>query len=123
MLTLAPLRSHDCPYQTPLSPLFWFCAQVIPFSVLTVAHHGSKLYHKFPVFKSGTVENSQDLQIKKKKTALHGMLSTLEGSAKFLSLDIFRSALCRTLDLLDEDHELEEFVAGIPGLNESEALS
>ena len=122
-LTLAPLKSHDCPYQTPLSPLFWFCAQVIPFSVFTVVHQGSSLFHKMPLFKTGAVGESQDLQIKKKKAVLHGMLSTLEGSAKCLSLDIFRTALCRTLDLLDEDHELEEFVSGIPGLNESEALS
>ena len=119
-LTLAPLKSHDCPYQTPLSPLFWFCSQVIPFTVFTVAHHGSKLYHK--LFKIGAVENIQDSQTKDEKATLHGMLSTLEASAKCLSLDIFRTALCRTLNLLDEDHELEEFVAGIPGFSESAAL-
>ena len=121
-LTLSPLKSHDCPYQTPLSPLFWFCAQVIPFSVFTVAHQGSKLFHKLRVVKTGVVEKFQNLQISKKKTLEQGMLSTLEGSAKCLSLDIFRTALCRTLDLLDEDHELEEFVTGIPGLSESDAL-
>ena len=31
--------------------------------------------------------------------------------------------LARTLHLLNEDHELEEFVAGIPGLYESEAFT
>ena len=50
------------------------------------------------------------------------MVSILEGSAKRFSLVTCRSALCLTLNLLDEDHELEEFVAGIPGLSQSEAL-
>jgi hypothetical protein len=38
------------------------------------------------------------------------------------SLDIFRTALCGTLNMLDEDRELDEFVAGIPGFSQSEVL-
>ena len=50
------------------------------------------------------------------------MISTVESSAKRFSLDIYRADLSRTLNLIDEDHELEEFVTGIPGLSMSEAL-
>ena len=38
-------------------------------------------------------------------------------------MDTFKSILTRTLHWLTEDQELEEFVAGIPGLYESEAFS
>jgi hypothetical protein len=122
-LSLVPLVFHDCPYQTPLSTLFWFFAQVIPLSVFSVAHYGAKFFcHKMRVVSTDVVERFQNRQIDKKEAFSQGMISMLEGSAKRFSLDIYRSALCRTLDLLDEDHELEEFVAGIPGLSESEAL-
>jgi hypothetical protein len=122
-LTLAPLMSHDCPYQTPLSTLFWICAQVIPLFIFSVAHHVANFFcDRLCVVNTGVVEAFRNLQRGKKKTFSLGMISALEGSAMRLSLDIYRAALCWTLKLLDEDHELEEFVAGIPGLSESEAL-
>jgi hypothetical protein len=123
ILTLAPIIFHDCPYQTPLSTPLWFCAQVIQLSVFSVAFHVAKFFrNKLRIVTTGVVEAFHDLQINKKKSFSQGMISTLEGSAKRFSLDIYRTALCRTLDLIDEDHELEEFVAGIPGLSESKAL-
>ncbi|KAF8486399.1 hypothetical protein DFH94DRAFT_713146 [Russula ochroleuca] len=122
-LSLAPLICHDCPYQTPLSTLFWFFAQVIPFSVFSIAHYGAKFFcHTLGVGNTDIVERFRSRRINKKETFSRGMLSMLEDSAKRFSLDICRSALRRTLNLLDEDHELEDFVAGIPGLSESEAL-
>ena len=78
--------------------------------------------NKLRVVKTGVVEALHNLQVNKKMSFSQGMISTVEGSAKRLSPDIYRAALCRTLYLIDEDHELEEFVAGIPGLSESEAL-
>ena len=121
-LTLAPLIFHGCPYQTPLSTFFWFFAQVIPLFVFTVAHHGTRFFHNRLGILNTIAETFRDIQIDKKRSLFHGMSFTLESSAKRYSLDIFRTALCRTLNVLDEDHELEEFVAGIPGLSESAAL-
>ena len=122
-LSLASLIFHDCPYQTPLSTLFWFCAQMVPLFVFSVVYHGAKWFgDRLGVANTGVVKAFRDLYINKKKSFSEGMITTLEGSAKRFSLDIYRSALCRTLNLLDEDHELEEFVAGIPGFSESEAL-
>jgi Family of unknown function (DUF6535) len=122
-LSLAPLVYHDCPYQTPLSTLFWFFAQVIPLSVFSVAHYGTKFFcHTLGVGNTDIVERFRTRRINKKETLSQGMISMLEGSAKRFSLDICRSALCWTLKLLDEDHELEEFVSGIPGLSKSGAL-
>ena len=122
-LSLALLVYHDCPYQTPLSTLFWFFAQVIPLSVFSVAHYGAKFFcHTLGDGNTDVVERFRNRRINKKETFSQGMISMLEGSAKRFSLDICRSALCRTLKFLDEDHELEEFVSGIPGLSESGAL-
>ena len=123
ILTLAPLVFHDCPYRTPLSTPLWFCTQVIQLSVFTIAHHMAKIFrNNLRIVNTRVVEALQDLQINKKRIFSQGMVSTLEDSAKRFSLDIYRGALRRTLYLIDEDHELEEFVSGIPGLNESEAL-
>jgi Family of unknown function (DUF6535) len=121
-LSLMPLVFHDCPYQTPLSIPFWFCARMVLLSVFWVARHGTKFCHILGVIKTDVVESLQNRQIIKKEIFSQDMISMLECSAKRFSLDIYKSALCRTLSLLDEDHELEEFVAGIPGLSESEAL-
>jgi hypothetical protein len=96
---------------------------VISLSVFSVVHHGAKFFRdRLRVVNTSVVEALQTLQFNKKNSFSHGMISTLESSAKLFSLDIYRAALCRTLKLLDEDHELEEFVAGIPGLSESDAL-
>ena len=123
VLTLAPLIFHDCPYRTPLSTPLWFCAQLIQLSVFSVALHVAKfIRNQLHIVRTGVVDLFHDLQIDKKKSFSQGMISTVEGSAKRFSLDIYRAALCRTLYLIDEDNELEEFVAGIPGLSESEAL-
>jgi hypothetical protein len=70
----------------------------------------------------GVVEALGTREINKKRSFSQGMIATLEGSAMSFSLDIYRTALCWTLSLLDDDHRLEEFVAGIPGLSKSEAL-
>ena len=123
ILTLAPLIFHDCPYRTPFSTPLWFCAQLIQLSIFSVAHPVANfLCNKLRIVKTGVVEAIRNLQVNKKTSFSQGMVSTIEGSAKRFSLDLYRAALCRTLYLIDEDHELEEFVTGIPGLSESEAL-
>ena len=123
ILTLVPLVYHDCPYRTPFSIPLWFCAQLIQLSVFLVALHVAKfLCNRLRIVKTGVVEAIRNLQINKKTSFSQGMISAVEGSAKCFSLDIYIAALRRTLYLIEEDHELEEFAAGVPGLSESEAL-
>ena len=51
------------------------------------------------------------------------VISTLMKSAtKSISIDIYKKALVWTLHQLNQDHELEDFVDGIPGLYGSEAF-
>lgn len=52
-----------------------------------------------------------------------GMISKLgENSARRISMDLYKNAFVWTLYYLDQDHELENFFDGIPGLYESEAF-
>ena len=55
------------------------------------------------------------------KTFSENMISKLENSADPLSIDMFTKLLVRTFHWPNEEHELEEFVAGIPGLYGSDA--
>ena len=61
----------------------------------------------------------------KVKSWSEDVISKLANSAssKSISMDRYKTAFTWTLHQLDQDHELEEFVAGIPGLYESEAFS
>ncbi|KAH9013839.1 hypothetical protein EDB85DRAFT_900820 [Lactarius pseudohatsudake] len=105
IFSLTPLRYHDCPYYTPFTSLLWYSAQIIPLSFFSVLYRGAEQLHD----RWGTVSE--------------GRISKLENSAKQTSMDIYKEMLVRTLHWLSEDHELEEFVAGIPGLCEPNAVA
>ncbi|KAH9026492.1 hypothetical protein EDB85DRAFT_1893361 [Lactarius pseudohatsudake] len=122
-LTLTPLFSHDCPYHTPLTSLLWFCAHKALVFLFSTTHLCAKHLHENWGAVSGAVVEFQNLQKNRVKSFSEGMISNLENSAKRISMDIYSSALGWTLSQLDEDHELENFAAGIPGLYESGALT
>ncbi|KAH8977926.1 hypothetical protein EDB86DRAFT_2861363 [Lactarius hatsudake] len=122
-LTLMPLIFHDCPYYTPFTSLLWYTAQIIPLFFFSTLYRGAKQMHdRWGTVSEKMVESFHDWQDSKSKSFSEGMISKLEKSAKDLSMNIYKKTLVRTLHWLNEDHELEEFVTGIPGLCESEAL-
>ncbi|KAI9433491.1 hypothetical protein H4582DRAFT_2060905 [Lactarius indigo] len=122
-LTLTPLFSHDCPYHTPLTSLLWFCAHKALVFLFSTTHLCAKHLHEKWGAVSGAVVEFQNIQKNRIKSFPEGMISNLENSAKRISMEIYSSALGWTLSQLDEDHELENFAAGIPGLYESGALT
>lgn len=126
-LTLMPLFFHDCPYQTPPTSLIWYGAQIVLLLASYAAHHCANVLSKLGKIKGGltdkTVKSLQRWHETKARSISEGILSQFENSAKGPSMDIYRSALGWTLSLLDEDHELEQFISGIPGLRDSEALA
>jgi hypothetical protein len=123
-LTLMPLIFHDCPYYTPLTSVIWFSSHLIPLSFFSVLYHGAKKLHdRWGAVSQSMVKSFRQRHRKMTKSWSQGMISELENSAKRMSMDIYKSTLLRTLHWLQEDHELEEFVAGIPGLCESRALA
>ncbi|KAH8991237.1 hypothetical protein EDB92DRAFT_685347 [Lactarius akahatsu] len=122
--TQMSLRYPDCPYYTPFTSLMWYSAQMIQLFYVSVLYYGAKGLHDYGrAVNQNTVKSFRDRHQSEAKTFAGGMISRLENSAKLISMDIYQSTLIRTLDWLKEDHELEEFVTGIPGLCESKALA
>ena len=123
-LTLMPLIFHDCPYYTPLTSVLWFSSQLIPLSFFSVLYHGAKQMHdRWGTVSKSMVKSFRQRYKNKVESLSGGMKWKLENSAKHISMGIYKSTLLRTLNWLHEDHELEVFVAGIPGLCESKVLT
>jgi hypothetical protein len=123
-LTLMPLIHHDCPYYTPLTSVLWFSFQIVGLSFFSILHRGAKLlYDRWGAVNERLVTSLRQRHKTKAKSLSKGMIWKLEQSAKRISMDIYKKTFVWTLHQLDQDHELEEFVAGIPGLYESEAFS
>jgi hypothetical protein len=123
-LTLMPLIFHDCPYYTPLTSVLWYSSQLIPYSFFSVLYRGAKQMHnRWGTVSKSTVKSFHQRQKNKVESLSEGMTWRFKNSAKRISMDIYKNTLLRTLHWLHDDHELEEFVAGIPGLCESKALA
>ena len=126
-LTLLPFVFPNCPYQTPLTTIIWYGAQIILLLLSYTAHSCAKGLHKWEKLQDTLTETKVESLLRWHKTNVkcisEGIFSKFENSARFTSMDIYRKALLWMLSLLDEDSELEEFVSGIPGLCESKALA
>ncbi|KAH8977819.1 hypothetical protein EDB86DRAFT_3091418 [Lactarius hatsudake] len=123
-LTLMPFIFHDCPYYTPLTSVLWFSAQIIPLSFFSVLYRGAKQLHdRWGAVNRSMVKSFGDRYENKAKSLSEGMISNIEISAKRISMDVYKNTLVRTLHWVNDDHEFEEFVTGIPGLCASKALA
>ncbi|KAF8492533.1 hypothetical protein F5888DRAFT_1637003 [Russula emetica] len=103
ILTIMPLFYPNSPYQTPLSSLCWFVLEATPLLKLWIRRRNE------------TVQTA----IRERRTKIgQGMRRALESKATRLNVraDADTNALRWTLGSLDEDHELEEFLDGLPGL-------
>ena len=120
-LTLIPLVFHDSPYCTPLTSALWFASQILELFVASVLHRGARqLYRRWGAVSERTVNLFHRLYESKAKSWSEDMIFDLVNSAKHISMDRYTETLTWTLNQLDKDHELMEFVSGIPGLYESE---
>ena len=123
-LTLMPLVFHDCPYQTPLTSVLWFFVQLSTRSFFSVLYHGAKLFpNRRSAFRDSIAKSFRQRQKYETKSLSRNIISKLKTSTGYFPIDTTKRVLTRTLHWLNEDHELEEFVAGIPGLYESKAFS
>ncbi|KAH9053000.1 hypothetical protein EDB83DRAFT_1189560 [Lactarius deliciosus] len=122
--TLMPLFFYDCPYQTPLTPVIRFPAQRISLAILWVIYHIAILCQSWCcIFDANTVRSCKDRVEHRARSLSQTVVSRLETSGAPLSMDMCKNILVRTVRWLSEDHELEKFVNGIPGLYESEAFT
>ena len=124
LFTALPLIYPNSPYQTPLTTLFWMFHQMTllisldllrRFVKFTYEHTGIvvwKLYGRI-LFKLD--DHSRRFR--------QGLSRSREAIALKQSTEMDSRALSWTLDALDEDHELEQFVAAIPGYYRSTTVS
>ena len=101
VLTIMPLCYHNSPYQTPLSALVWFAIEAAPLLKLWVRRR---------------TESVQEDIRKCRHKIRQGMRQALEKKAENRTSQADARALRWTLTILDEDHELEDFLDGLPGL-------
>jgi hypothetical protein len=116
IFTMMPLVFHDCPYWTPLTSVLWFTSRIIGLGFYWVRDRGATYLHDHWGLLKSRVKLYRETHEKKAKLWSEDMVSQLEDSAKRISMEIYTKALAWTLQQLGKDHELEEFVAGIPDL-------
>ena len=81
------------------------------------------MYYRWGAISEGIVRSFRERQKKMAKSFSENIIIKLKNSTGPLSVDMYKKLLVWTLHWLNEDYELEEFVAGIPGLYESEAFA
>ncbi|KAI0261010.1 hypothetical protein BC834DRAFT_1035039 [Gloeopeniophorella convolvens] len=122
VITILPAIFPNSPYRTPLSTLCWMASLYIlrpPVNVLMhIFDYLSDIFrilipvwHVFNTFQTG-------LQV----LVMSGMLKSAEKAAMSQPPDTDSRALAWTYDSLDEDHEFEQFLAGVLGLLESKMV-
>ena len=122
-ITLFPIFRHDSPYYTPLTTIAWFCATGISWVVLRTLKaiaselHGRKLVSLDGWYKISVIEYRQS------KRFFRGFTRDTEDIAFRLPTDIDVRGLSSTFNSLEEDNELEEFLAGIPGFLSSHEVT
>ena len=118
-ITLMPIFRHDNPYHTPLSLPAWHVVTGITFVVFCVLRRLTLLL----CFSHEVRTRFYILKERYRKILAYGMQKTAEEIALNSSSDIDTRALMWTFDCLDEDHELERFFSGLPGLRSSKVAT
>jgi hypothetical protein len=118
-ITLMPIFRHDTPYHTSLSSSAW--PSVIGIAFFVSALSGLSLY--WTVYFHPGAEWLIKFARRCYRLLLHGMQKTLEEAALSFPSEIDVRAFMWTFDCLDEDHELERFFSGLPGLRSSKVVN
>jgi hypothetical protein len=118
-ITLMPIFRHDTPYYTSLSSSAWPGVIGIAFFISAVS--GLSLY--WTVYFHPGAEWMIKFARRCYRLLVHGMQKTLEEAALTFPSEIDVRAFMWTFDCLDEDHELERFFSGLPGLRSSKVVN
>ena len=124
IFTVIPILFHDSPFQTPLTTAAWYFHHVSLRACLIAAKHLLAGFSEAIGF--ATWRTQEDIKIisdRSKRYLKRGIGQTLEDTARGRPWGMDARALAWTLDTLDEDHELEQFMAGIPEFYQSKALT
>ena len=127
LLTLMPLVFHDSPYQTPLSTLFWLFLvgvrylflELFKLTISSAVKFRIKLPAGHPWPTKNTVHKLTTLAGTQLKWLKDGMVKEMESHAYGSSWQIDARALSWAFDFADEEAELEQIIASIPGFYQS----
>jgi hypothetical protein len=118
-ITFIPVFYHDSPYQTPLSLPAWYSTKGIKFLMFRALQRLARLRY----FSYETYYRLKNMAKYYRKLLAQGMRKTAEETAFGSPSEIDTRAFLWTFDSLDEDHELERFFSGLPGLRSSKMVN
>ena len=118
-ITCTPIFRHDSPYYTPLSLLTWHIVHGLLFLVYRFVRWS---WHMFKPRSVYTYRRFQNLENSYRKSLKQGMQKTAEETALTSPSEIVTRAFMWTFNWLDEDHELERFFSGLPGIRSSKVV-
>ncbi|KAI0259666.1 hypothetical protein BC834DRAFT_846622 [Gloeopeniophorella convolvens] len=119
--TLMPLFRHDSPYHTSLSTLFWFLGVGVQQTVLSILNSVYKRVHRVEGPQGWSAFDRWRDRVTRRSR--RGMVSEVERIATGWWLwHVHARAIQVFIQTLDEDHEIERLVAGIPGLFNSRVI-
>lgn len=98
ILTLLPAIFRQCPFQTPLTSIFWYFGHILAIASLSLFTCSSRVRSKIDVLRRN-VHEGMDLHL----------LRMMEHKA-----ELDKAALKSTLDMCRDEDELETFVDAIP---------
>jgi len=117
-ITLMPMFRHDSPYYAPLSSSAWYLYTGILFALFGIL---SWILYRCNLMFS-IHRRTPKLQWTYWQQISRGIEKQFERTALKAPSEIDGRALMWTYESLDEDHELEQFVAGIPGFCSSKVV-
>ena len=119
-ITLMPIFRHDSPYYAPLSSLAWYLYTGIRFTLFQILSWFAIRYSFGGSFRQRAFELRRTYW--EQLSSLRGVEKEFEETALKAPSEIDGRALMWTYESLDEDHELEQFFAGIPGFCSSKVV-
>jgi hypothetical protein len=118
-ITSIPIFHQDRPYFSPLSSPAWSLFNGTIFVAIWALYSSGILY----CISFANCNRMIDLGADARKRFVDGIVKTAQETALKVSLEIYTRAIMWTFDSLDEDHKLERFFAGLPGLCSSKVVS
>ena len=116
-ITLMPMLRHDSPYYAPLSSLAWYLYTGTGFTLFRILFWIADRCH----LRSISLR-AYNLRTTYWERTFRSINKEFERAALRASSEIDGHALMWTYESLDEDHELEQFFAGIPGFCSSKVV-
>jgi hypothetical protein len=118
-ITFIPIFRQDRPYFSPLSSPAWSLLNGTVFAAIRALYWSGILDR----ISFSIRDRMINLGVVSKRRFADGIVKTAQETALKVSPEIDIRAIMWTFDSLDEDHELERFFAGIPGLCSSKVVA